>query len=82
MANDVQSLIGSEQNRIMHIELNGQSTQMEESCSIKQMLEKLELHEKRLAVEVNQEVIPRAEHDDFQLSAGDRVEIIQAVGGG
>ncbi len=82
MANDVQSLIGSEQHRIMHIELNGQSTQLEESCSIKQMLEKLELNEKRLAVEVNQEVIPRAQHDGFQLSSGDRVEIIQAVGGG
>ena len=66
----------------MYIELNGQNTQIEESCSIKQMLEKLKLQEKRLAVEVNQVVIPRADHATFLLSAGDHVEIIQAVGGG
>ena len=66
----------------MHIELNGQSTQLEEACSIEKMLEQLDLHEKRLAVEVNQEVIPRAKHAAFLLSAGDQVEIIQAVGGG
>ncbi len=67
---------------MIQIELNGQSAQFEEACSIQRMLETLELQEKRLAVEVNQEVIPRAKHASYQLSAGDRVEIIQAVGGG
>lgn len=66
----------------MQIELNGQSTKLEKACSIAKMLEQLNLSEQRLAVEVNQAVIPRAEHATFLLSEGDQVEIIQAVGGG
>ena len=66
----------------MVIVLNGEQSQFEDQCSIARMLEILDLQEKRLAVEVNQEVIPRAEHDSFVLTTNDRVEIIQAVGGG
>ena len=66
----------------MVIILNGEQSQFEDQCSISRMLEILDLQEKRLAVEVNQQVIPRAEHDSFVLTTNDRVEIIQAVGGG
>lgn len=66
----------------MQIELNGQATQVIDQCSITKILEVLELQNQRVAVEVNQEVIPRAKHNSFELSSGDQVEIIQAVGGG
>lgn len=66
----------------MEIMLNGETTQIADQCSVAEILSKLELQDKRVAVEVNQEVIPRAQHISFQLSAGDQVEIIQAVGGG
>ncbi len=66
----------------MQIVLNGQATQVIDQCSITKILETLELQNQRVAVEVNQEVIPRAEHEFFVLSSGDQVEIIQAVGGG
>jgi len=66
----------------MQIVLNGQDTQVISQCSITKILEVLELQSQRVAVEVNQEVIPRAEHKSFLLSSGDLVEIIQAVGGG
>lgn len=67
---------------MMQIILNGQDTQIVEQCSIIKILEILELQDHRVAVEVNQEVIPRAEHTSFIISVGDQVEIIQAVGGG
>lgn len=66
----------------MQIVLNGQTTQVVDQCSITEMLETLTLQNQRVAVEVNQEVIPRAEHNSFVLSSGDQVEVIQAVGGG
>jgi sulfur carrier protein len=66
----------------MQIKLNGESRQIVDQCSITEILKILDLQNKRLAVEVNLEVIPRAQHASFMLSAGDNVEIIQAVGGG
>ncbi len=66
----------------MQIELNGETTQVIDQCSITDVLKILELQDKKVAVEVNREVIPRAQHILFMLSAGDQVEIIQAVGGG
>ncbi|MBL4702857.1 MAG: sulfur carrier protein ThiS [Phycisphaeraceae bacterium] len=66
----------------MQIVLNGQAKQVVDQCSISKILEILEMQNRRVAVEVNQEVIPRAQHISFILSTGDQVEIIQAVGGG
>ncbi len=37
---------------------------------------------RRVAVEVNLEIVPRSRHADHALAEGDRVEIIQAIGGG
>lgn len=66
----------------MKILLNGEQKDCEQGCSIAHLLALLELQGKRLAVEVNQEVIPKAEHEAFILSEDDKIEIIQAVGGG
>lgn len=66
----------------MEIIINGEQTSCGDKCSISNLLGRLGLQKKKLAVEVNQEVIPKTEHETFMLSAGDRVEIIQAVGGG
>ncbi len=66
----------------MQIVLNGQNREVIDQCSIAKVLEILELQNRKVAVEVNQEVIPRTQHKFFVLSRGDQVEIIQAVGGG
>ena len=66
----------------MEIIINGKQASCADKCSITHLLARLALQGKKLAVEVNQEVIPKTEHATFMLSAGDRVEIIQAVGGG
>jgi thiamine biosynthesis protein ThiS len=66
----------------MEILLNGAVQQVENNCNIKNLIEKMELTQKRLAVEVNLEIIPRSQFDHYCLSPGDRVEIVQAIGGG
>jgi|TARA_B110000091_G_C13722418_1_gene435380 sulfur carrier protein len=66
----------------MQIKLNGEFKQIVDQCSITEILKILDLQNIRLAVEVNLEVIPHAQHASFMLSAGDNIEIIQAVGGG
>jgi len=62
--------------------LNGESSQFDSSICITELLVHLRLSEKRLAVEVNQEIIQRSEFDSFVLSDNDQVEIVQAIGGG
>jgi sulfur carrier protein len=45
-------------------------------------VEKLGLKGKRIAVEVNRDIVPRSEYDDFRLSDNDTIEIVNAIGGG
>ena len=66
----------------MNIVLNCQNKQIDNDTNINQLLKSLDLQGKRLAVEVNQEIIPRGDFDDFTLSESDKVEIVQAIGGG
>jgi len=64
------------------IELNGKPHPVVAGLTVKALIESLDMAEQRLAVEVNQEIVPRSEHAQFQLSAGDQVEIVRAIGGG
>ena len=66
----------------MLIILNGQPCELKQQSTIVDLLKYLHLQDQRLAVEVNQEVITRSQHIIYKLSEGDKVEIIQAVGGG
>ena len=66
----------------MDITVNGSSRATPERVSVSALIEDLGLRERRLAVEVNEEVVPRSQYDVFVLGPGDRVEIIQAIGGG
>ena len=64
------------------VQLNGEDTRIDENTSIEQLLTQLELAGKRLAVEVNQQIVPRSDFASHILKANDRVEIVQAIGGG
>ena len=64
------------------IVLNGNNKQVEDNISISKLLESLDLSDKRLAVEVNQQIIARSDFDSFTLNDQDSVEIVQAIGGG
>lgn len=66
----------------MQIIINGNPTQVPEGTDMAGLLERLDLAGRRLAVEVNEELVPRSRFGEHRLADGDRVEIIHAVGGG
>ncbi len=67
---------------MIDITVNGVVESIPAGTTIAQMLERMSLADKRLAVEHNGEIVPRGRHAEVQITAGDRVEIVVAVGGG
>lgn len=66
----------------MQIIVNGTPRQAGAGLTLAELLAELELQGKRLAVEVNEDVVPRSRHPQHTLRDGDRVEIVHAIGGG
>ena len=66
----------------MEIMLNGQTREVPAATTARQLIAMLDLEGRRLAMEINQEVVPRSRFDDLQLQQGDRIEIVHAIGGG
>ncbi|GHE21028.1 sulfur carrier protein ThiS [Halomonas urumqiensis] len=66
----------------MHITLNGEAHTLAPDLTIAQLVESLGLTGRRIAVEVNEEIVPRSEHAATPLGEGDRVEVVHAIGGG
>lgn len=67
---------------MMEIQLNGEPTEVPSNATIADLLDQLSITGKRLAVEVNEDIVPRSRHSEFTLSPGDRVEVVHAIGGG
>ena len=55
---------------------------IQENATIATLLAELEIVNKRLAVEINTEIVPRSQFEHHILSAGDKIEIVHAIGGG
>ncbi len=66
----------------MNIALNGSVRQVESNCTVADLIVQLGLDPAGVAVAVNQAVVPRSTRSVHALQPQDRVEIIQAVGGG
>ena len=66
----------------MNILINGKTKTIDNNLHLNQLIEQLELTGKRLAVEINQEIIPKSKHADYQIKEGDNIEIVHAIGGG
>lgn len=66
----------------MQILINGETRTVDDEMTLAALVEQLDLTGKRIAIEVNGELVPRSEHADHRIAAGDRVEIVQAIGGG
>ena len=66
----------------MQIQLNGEAMELPAGSTVAVLIEKLALAGKRLAVEVNEDIVPRSQHPEFILNDGDRVEVVHAIGGG
>ncbi len=70
------------ENADMDILLNGSPRTLAPDTSLSALLDLEGLAERRVAVEVNGDIVPRGQHDLHRLHAGDRVEIVHALGGG
>lgn len=66
----------------MRIQLNGEPYELADGQTIADLLAGLELTGRRVAVELNQDIVPRSLHSDTALREGDRVEVVHAIGGG
>jgi sulfur carrier protein len=64
------------------ITINGQARQFEQPLHVRELVDKLGLAGKRIAVERNGEIVPRGEFGARSIVDGDKLEIVVAVGGG
>lgn len=67
---------------MIEFHLNGAPRTLSAPCSIAQLLQDEGLALRRVAVERNGQIVPRSQHDSVHVGAGDRVEVVQAMGGG
>lgn len=66
----------------MRILINGEARECEEGISLSALIELLELPPQRIAIELNREVVRRADWNTTVLRNEDRLEIVHFVGGG
>ena len=67
---------------MMEIIVNGEARSVPDQLTAAGLIEFLELGGRRLALELNGDIVPRSRHAACPLKAGDQVEIVHAVGGG
>jgi thiamine biosynthesis protein ThiS len=66
----------------MRVTVNGESRELDTAVSVAELLQTLHVPAVRVAVEINEEVVPRDTYPCRRVSAGDRIEIVHFVGGG
>ena len=64
------------------IVVNGRKSRIDAPCSVASLLVMRGLAGKRVAVEINGEIVPKSRHAEVELVNEDRLEIVVAVGGG
>lgn len=68
--------------RGIEVDVNGDAHRLAAPCTIAALLDHLGLGGKRVAVAVNRDVVIRSRHAEHAIADGDRIEILEAVGGG
>ncbi|MDX1649207.1 MAG: sulfur carrier protein ThiS [Myxococcota bacterium] len=66
----------------IELSVNGEPRRVPAGCTVARLVEESGLGGRKVAVAVNREVVPRSRFAERALGAGDRVEILEAVGGG
>lgn len=64
------------------ITVNGEARQVPVHCTVADLLHRIGLDTRKVAVERNEEIVPRSTYAATALSAGDRLEIVHFIGGG
>ena len=66
----------------MRIQLNGESLELPDGETVAALIARMDLTGRRVAVELNLDIVPRSQHADTVLNDGDHVEVVHAIGGG
>lgn len=66
----------------MKITFNGQPREVPDIYTVGQLIEDAGMLGHRIAVEVNMEIVPRSRYPTARINPGDRIEIVEAIGGG
>jgi sulfur carrier protein len=69
-------------NNVLDVIVNGESRALTEPVSVSQLIQDMDLQGKRIAIEINGEIVPASQYTSVQLSNGDNIEIVGAIGGG
>ncbi|HEY9194476.1 MAG TPA: sulfur carrier protein ThiS [Methyloversatilis sp.] len=64
------------------VQVNGRCEPLDADMKVGDLLVRMALRDRRIAVERNGEIVPRSAFDQTMLHDGDRIEIVIAVGGG
>ena len=67
---------------MIEVSVNGETRRILPDATVAALLDEMQLTGKRLAVERNGEIVPKSRHGATALLAGDKLEIVVAVGGG
>lgn len=66
----------------MHVQLNGEAFELPDGTTVAELIDRLDLAGRRVAVELNLDIVPRSQHATTALREGDQVEVVHAIGGG
>ena len=66
----------------LRIEVNGEPIEVTPGATLADLLDQLALGGRRVAIAVNRDVVPRSSFGERRLAPADRIEILEAVGGG
>jgi thiazole synthase len=66
----------------LRVTINGEERSLNRSVSVDVLLAQLGFEPAKIAVERNREIVPRSKYRDVIVVEGDRVEIVQFIGGG
>src|SRR4051812_8939451 len=67
---------------MIEVTVNGQSETLPAGTTVAELLERLKMRARYVAVERNANLVPRGQHDSCRLESGDQLEIVTLVGGG
>jgi len=66
----------------MQVIINGKEQEIPDGLNLAGLVDLLGLSGKRLAIESNEDLVPRSRFESHRLAPGDRIEIVHAIGGG
>ena len=66
----------------MQVTINGESQSIEDGWTVANLVTSFQLQPRRVAVEINEKLVPRKDYEATTLHDGDRIEVVTFVGGG